>query len=132
MTWVPPAQRPNGGARPGEGGQEPGTGGRLVLPVVGAAATVAAVVGAVVLTGVVSWLDSVCGDTPAVVAAHRGALRSHLVVVWLLAAAVPSTVAAVARTRNRTFVPWVGAAAVVVGVGLGVALTAQPSTWCLF
>ena len=89
-------------------------------------------VGAVFVTGVVSWLDSVCGDPPAVVAAQRGALRLHLIIVWLVAAGVPAFFAGLAKARSRSVVPWVAAAAVVAGVGLGVALSARPQTWCLF
>ena len=124
MTWVPPAYRQPGEARPPK---HPAW-----FPVAGAVATGTSVFGAVLLTGVVSWLDSVCGDPASVVAAHRGALRLHLIIVWILAAAVPGFFAGLAKARSSTVVPWLTAATVVAGVGLWIALSAQPSTWCMF
>lgn len=130
MTWVPPAYRQPGDAPRPPPPRRPRS--RAWFPLVGAAATGAAVVGAVFATSVVSWLDSVCNDPAEVVAAHRGALRLHLVMIWVLAAGVPLVVAGLARARKATSVPWVIAAVALVAVGLGMALTAQPSTWCLF
>lgn len=124
MTWVPPAYR-----QPGEEGPPKK---RHSFTVAAAVATGISVLGAVFLTRVVSWLDSVCGDPAAVVAAQRGALRLHLTIVWMVAAGVPAFFACLARARSNTVVPWLVAAVVVAGVGLGIALSAQPSTWCLF
>ena len=124
MTWVPPAYRQPGEARPPK---HPAW-----FPVAGVVATVVSVLGALFLTGVVSWLDSVCGDPAAVVAAKRGALRLHLTIVWIVAAGVPAFFAGLAKARSSTVVPWLVAAAVVAGVGLGIVLSAQPSTWCVF
>ena len=124
MTWVPQAYRGPGEAPPPKS--------RAWFPAVGIVASGVALVGATFLTVVVSWLESVCGDPPAVVAAHRGALRLDLIVVWLVAAAVPALFAVLAKARRRLVLPWVAAASVVAGVGLGVALSARPQTWCVF
>ena len=124
MTWVPPAYRRPGDERPPKS--------RAWLPVGGIVATVVAVLGALFFTAGVSWLDSVCNDTAAVVAAHRSALRLHVIVVWLVAAGVPAFFGGLARVHRRAWVPWFCAAGALVGVGLGVALAAQPPTWCLF
>lgn len=124
MTWVPPAYRQPGEAPPPKS--------RAWFPVGGVAATGVAGVGAVFLTAVASWLDSVCGDPAAVVAAHRDALRLHLLVIWVVAAGVPACVAGLAKVRRRSMLPWIAAAVVVFGIGLGIALSAQPQTWCVF
>ena len=124
MTWVPPAYR-----QPGEAGPPKN---RPWFTLAGAVATGISVLAAVFLTGVVSWLDSVCGDPAAVVAARRGALRLHLIIVWIVAAGVPAFFAGLAKARSSKVLPWMTAAAVVTGIGLGIALSAQPSTWCLF
>lgn len=128
MTWVPPAYR--------QPGQEP-TGPaparhRAVFPVAGAVATAASVAVAGFLTEVFSFFHSVCNEPPAAVASQRGRLRVDVIVIWVLCAGAPVLVAGLAKVRQRSLKPWVIAAVAMVAVGLVIALTIQPGTFCLF
>jgi len=90
------------------------------------------VVAAYFLTIVAAFLTTVCNDPPSVINAHRNSLRISVIVVWVIAAGVPALVAGLAKVRERATLPWVVAAVAMVGVGLAIALTIRPSTWCLF
>lgn len=124
MTWVPPVYR-----QPGE---VPPPRHRAVLPVAGAVATAASIALAGFLTEVFSFFHSVCNEPPAVVASQRDRLRVDVIVIWVLCAGGPIVVAGLARMRQRSPMPWVIAAVVMIGVGLVIALTIRPGTFCLF
>lgn len=131
MTWVPPAYRQPGQEWPPLGAPHRHRS-KWWFPVLGGVATALALGAAYLVTLMVVFVTSVCNDSPSVVNSHRNSLRVWLIVVWLVAAGIPSLVAGLAKVRNRTRVPWIAAAVLIAGFGLAIGLTARPATWCLF
>lgn len=99
---------------------------------IGGIGTAVAVAVAYYVTLLVAFLTSVCNDPPSVVASHQRSLRIWVIAVWLVAAGAPGLVAGIAKARHRATLPWVLAAAAMAGVGVAIAATTRPSTWCLF
>jgi hypothetical protein len=114
--------------------QAPSTraGHRWALPAIGALATAAAYITAFLLTAGVSWLTSVCNEDPSVVASKQHALRTELLLVWLVASAVPLVVAGLARRMGRRIWPWLLLSGPPLVAALTLGTTAQPTTWCLY
>jgi len=132
VTWVPPAHRQAGEPRPPEGASRRPTRSRWWLIATGTVATAVALVVAYFATFLAAFVNSVCGDTPSVVAAHRNSLRVWLIVIWLIAAGVPGLFAGLAKAQRRPMLPWAIVAVVIGGFGLTIGLTVRPSTWCMY
>lgn len=105
---------------------------RWTLPLFGGLAVAAADVAAILISAAVSWFSSVCNDDPSVVASKQHALRTDLLLVWLVAATVPLAVAGLARSRGRGMWPWVVLSGPPLAAALVLGATAHPSTWCLY
>jgi uncharacterized BrkB/YihY/UPF0761 family membrane protein len=102
------------------------------FPVIGGLLVALAAVVGVVLSALLSWSDSVCNEAASVVRVMQRDLRISLLLVWLLVAAVPVVCVVVAVKRRRRVWPWAALACLFAIVALYLAVSAQPSTWCLY
>jgi len=105
---------------------------RIAFVVVGGVLVAFAFVGGVIATVVASWANSVCNDDAATVSAHRQALRLDVLFIWLVVTGVPILFAVAAKRRHRRIWPWAVIAGVFLLIALAIALSIQPSTWCLY
>jgi hypothetical protein len=105
---------------------------RIWFPISGGVLIATTVVLAAFVLGFLDWASSVCHDDAARIAEQRRQLRQYYLLVWLSAAAVPVIWAFLARMNHRRVWPWAAVAAILVFTAVWGALTAQPSTWCLF
>jgi hypothetical protein len=72
--------------------------------------------------------NSYCSQGPTAKQVHD--LHLALAVIAALWAAVPATVGVVAHLQRRRSEVWFCVAAVCALVGFGIAVSAQPSSWC--
>ena len=108
------------------------SGHRMAFVVIGGVLVAVAFLGGVIATVVASWFNSVCNDGAAVVNANRQALRLDALAVWFVATAVPALVALMARRRHRRIWPWTTLAGFFLLIALIMALSIEPSRFCVY
>lgn len=105
---------------------------RFAFPVIGGFVALAATAAGLVLSVGLAFGHSVCSADPAQYEAAATSLRTDLCVVWAGVTAVPLLTAGVAHHRGRRVAGWVTVAALAAAAGLYLAVTTEPSTWCLY
>jgi hypothetical protein len=104
----------------------------VAFPILGAVLVVATTAAAWLGLGLASFGNSVCNADSTAVTHARDSLRIDVVVIGLVAAAVPAGLALIARRGRRNPWPWVVIAGGFAGLGIAIATTIQPAQWCLF
>jgi hypothetical protein len=105
---------------------------RFVFPVLAGLITAVCFLGGIVATSILSWLYSVCGDEPSVIASDQATLRVGSLLIRLTVGAIPLGMARAAHRRHKAMWPWISISSLFVLLALFLATTLRPSTWCLY